>query len=158
MQLLFREHVPRTNEWLKENITNIVGLGWTIAVNVSGVKRVIPNHFTTTQLNAFLDPKGDGKRHARHALQIVHTSDTSLWFGRCHKQRKAWLYDRGIYPTPNKKDISAFMLWKPAMPIYSGRFSIAQQMYSSPRNQRHPLSPVLGTGGARPLRGNKNSG
>ena len=24
-----------------------------IAVNVSGVKRVIPNHFTTTQLNAY---------------------------------------------------------------------------------------------------------
>ena len=52
----------------KENITKLVGFAMdTTAVSVSGVKRVIPNHFTTTQLNVFLDPKGDGKRHARYA-------------------------------------------------------------------------------------------
>ena len=52
---------------MKENATTIVGLGWSIAVYGSGVKRVTPNLFTTTRLNAFLDPKGGGNKHARYA-------------------------------------------------------------------------------------------
>ena len=52
----------------KENETKIVGLGWTQSPWMrAGEQRVMPIHFVTTQLNAFLDPKGDGKRHARYA-------------------------------------------------------------------------------------------
>ena len=41
MQLLFCEHVSRTIEWIKENVTKIVGLGWNIAVNVKGMRDML---------------------------------------------------------------------------------------------------------------------
>ena len=67
---------------MKENPAKLVGLGWTIAANGSGVKRVIPNHFVTNTTHRIpwykrLVTKGMHDMLYGSWRQMIHVSDSA---------------------------------------------------------------------------------
>ena len=121
-----------------------------IAVSVSGGAKGYTEPLCHHTLNTFLDPKGGGKQRAQYALQTVHTRHKSL-IRRMPQATRNKSGIRGIYPTQTEQRcIHAMTIGN----LYTaGNFPNADITLLIAEITTPPI-PVLGTGGARPLRGN----
>ena len=121
-----------------------------IAVNVSGGAKGYTEPLCHHTLSTFLDPKGGGKQRAQYTLQTVHTRHKSLT-RRMPQAARNQSGIRGVYPTQTEHGCVHAMI---ICSLYTAGNFPNTDITLLIAKITTPPTPVLGTGGARPLRGN----